>query len=89
MQDAFNLFVGNRYPVIKDFLELDVVKNEFPKAAELVDNYGKTQVAVSGSNQGNEEDTVQVSTGVNNSAALTRMNKSFDGSSGSSSAVGQ
>jgi hypothetical protein len=93
MIDAFNLFVGNRYPVIKDFLQLDVVRKQFPAAAELVDNMDKTTVAT-GSATDNIDDTeddsdkVEIKSGVNNSAALHNMNKSFDGSSGSSDAVG-
>lgn len=90
MIDAFNLFVGNRYPVIKDFLKLDVVKDAFPAAADAVNNADKTQVFTGTSKKDDEEqEGPEVKTGVNNATALTKMNKSFDGSSGRSDATGQ
>lgn len=91
--DAFNLFIGNRYKVLKDFIELDVVKNEFPAAADAILNKDKISVptGAGSGDKGNKDEPEgpQVQTGTQSSTALTKMNKSFDGSSGSSSAVGQ
>lgn len=85
---AFNLFIGNRYQVIKDFLTLDVVKQQFPAAAEVLNNQS-TQVFTGGLNDEEEELGPEVKTGVQNATALTKLNKSFPGSSGKSDATGQ
>ena len=85
---AFNLFIGNRYQVIKDFLTLDVVKQQFPAAAEVLNNQS-TQVFTGGSNDEEEDFGPEVKTGVQNATALTKLNKSFPGSSGKSDATGQ
>lgn len=85
---AFNLFIGNRYQVIKDFLTLDVVKQQFPAAAEVLNNQS-TQVSTGGSNDEEEDFGPEVKTGVQNATALTKLNKSFPGSSGKSDATGQ
>ena len=85
---AFNLFIGNRYQVIKDFLTLDVVKQQFPAAAEVLNNQN-TQVFTGGSNDEEEDFGPEVKTGVQNATALTKLNKSFPGSSGKSDATGQ
>lgn len=87
IKDAFNLFIGNRYPVIKDFLELDIVKNTFPKATEILQGK-KTQVGYDG-NDYEEPDEPHIRTGVNNTTALNKMNQAFPGSSGSSDAIGK
>lgn len=86
--DAFNLFIGNRYPVVKDFIELDAVKEQFPNAADMINNADKTQVAT-GPLSKQDGDQPQINTGVNNTTALNKMNQSFAGSSGSSDAVGR
>ena len=88
MIDAFNLYIGNRYKVLKDFLELDVVKNSLPGAVAALGNKDKTQVYMGGKTDEEEPLGPELKTGVNNATQLHRMNKSFDGSSGSSDAVG-
>lgn len=85
--DAFNLFIGNRYKVIKDFLELDVVKDSMPGATAAFDAMKNTQTFTG--DRDDEESGPELKTGVNNATQLHQMNKSFDGSSGSSDAVGQ
>lgn len=86
MVDAFNLFIGNRYPVVKDFLQLDIAKKTFPKATDMINNIDKTQIATGAPKE--EPEGPELRTASQSSTALTRMNKSFAGSSGSSSAVG-
>ena len=83
MIDAFNLFIGNRYKVMQDFLELEPVKNAFPGAVAAMQGANTNQYATN-----DEETGPQLKTGVNNASELHQMNKSFDGSSGSSDAVG-
>ena len=85
---AFNLFIGNRYQVIKDFLTLDVVKQQFPAAAEVLNNQS-TQVFTGGQDDEEKDFGPEVKTGVQNATALTKLNKSFPGSSGKSDATGQ
>lgn len=87
IQDAFNLFIGNRYPVLKDFIQLDIVKNTFPKAAQLLSD----PIIQSGyePTDDEEEDKPHIRTGVNDTTALNKMNKSFPGSSGQSDATGR
>lgn len=86
MIDAFNLFIGNRYKVLKDFLKLEVVQKEFPAAADALKYADKTQVFTG---EPKKKEGPEVKTGTQSATALTKMNKSFDGSSGSSTAVGQ
>lgn len=86
--DAFNLFIGNRYPVVKDFIELDTVKEQFPNAADIINNAGKTQVP-GGPLGKQDDDQPQINTGVNNTTALNKMNQAFSGSSGASDAIGR
>lgn len=85
MIDAFNLFIGNRYKVIQDFLEIDAVKKAMPGAAAAINTMKNTQVST-----GDDKEATgpELKTGTNNATQLHKMNKSFDGSSGSSSAVG-
>lgn len=87
MIDAFNLFIGNRYKVMKDFLELAPVKNAMPGAYAAMQGAQGFQ-ATTGQPQDDEKLGPQLKTGVNNATQLHQMNKSFDGSSGSSDAVG-
>lgn len=89
MIDAFNLFIGNRYPVIKDFLKLKVVQEQFPVATDMINNANKFQSTTGQRPDEKEDYGPEVKTPTQNSTALTKMNKSFDGSSGSSDAVGQ
>ena len=95
MVDAFNLFIGNRYKVCKDFLKISAVRKALPGAAAAFDNANKSQT-FTGSTQSAPENPnepepqgPELRTGVNNATQLRQMNKSFAGSSGSSSAVGQ
>lgn len=87
MIDAFNLFIGNRYKVMKDFLELTPVKNAMPGAYAAMQGAQGFQ-STTGQPQDDEKLGPQLKTGVNNATQLHQMNKSFDGSSGSSDAVG-
>lgn len=87
MIDAFNLFIGNRYKVMKDFLELAPVKNAMPGAYAAMQGAQGFQ-STTGQPQDDEKLGPQLKTGVNNATQLHQMNKSFDGSSGSSDAVG-
>lgn len=89
MIDAFNLFVGNRYKVIKDFLELDVVKDAMPGAAAAMSTYGTSQTFTGEPQKDDKDKGPEVKTGVQNATALTQLNKSFAGSSGKSDATGQ
>ena len=93
IRDAFNLFVGNRYPVLKDFVELDIVKQAFPKASQMLSDpiiqSGYEPGDVNAQSDYDITDKPHIQTGVNNTTALNRRNKAFDGSSGSSDAVGR
>lgn len=89
MIDAFNLFIGNRYKVMQDFLELDAVKQQFPGAAAAVSAYGQNQISTVQPSQQQEPPGPELKTASQSSTELTKMNKSFGGSSGSSTAVGQ
>ena len=82
---AFDLFIGNRYKVLQDFLKLDEVKEQFPGAAAALNGMNAMQT------QTNEPKDLgpEVKTGTQSSAALTRLNKNFVGSSGKSDATGQ
>lgn len=88
MVDAFNLYVGNRYPQLKDFLELDVVKDALPGAAKAFADHDKIQSGTGMKPKDDEDDGVQLQTPSQSSTALTKMVKSFPGVSGSSDATG-
>lgn len=90
MIDAFNLFIGNRYKIMQDFLELTPVKNAFPGAAAAMQGAQGFQ-STTGQPQQQDIDRLspELKTSANNATQLHQMNKSFDGSSGSSDAVGQ
>ena len=91
MIDAFNLFIGNRYKVMKDFLEIEAVKKELPGANAAFSTYGSSQTSTIQPAQPDQPEPQgpELKTASQSSTALTKMNKSFDGSSGSSDAVGQ
>lgn len=89
MLDAFNLFIGNRYQVIKDFLELEPVKQAMPGAVAAMSTYNNFQTSTGDSQKDDKDKGPEVKTGVQNATALTKLNKSFPGSSGKSDATGQ
>ena len=91
MIDAFNLFIGNRYKIMQDFLELTPVKNAFPGAYAAMQGAQGFQSTTGQPQQRDDIDRLspELKTSANNATELHQMNKSFDGSSGSSDAVGQ
>ena len=86
--DAFNLYIGTRYPSMEGFLELDVVKEQFPAMIDAK-NAKNNPTTYTGTNKEPEDKTViDTDTPLNNADDLQKLNKSFPGSSGSSDAIG-
>ena len=76
MVAAFDLFVGNRYNVMKGFLR---------KTSEQ----SKQEISMMYDKDDEDKDDSGIKTSMSNSTTLTTMNKSFDGSSGASTAIGK